>query len=89
MAMVSYLRMPMMDRFGYDAMLDAEAMNIYQGDELIGTIHEPGYVIDPFKEKSTVAIISTSASRLGLSRLPMRELYRFEFVTNGKATVRL
>lgn len=67
----------------YTLLLDADAMNVYSGADLITTIDEPGYLIDTFQGSVGIGVVDLG--QLGVRRFQMRELYKLEFIKNDKA----
>lgn len=66
----------------YNILLDADTLNIYSNNELVTTVNNPIYMLDAYK--GIVGVYVTNTFFLGISRIRMSELYRLEFVKDGK-----
>lgn len=73
---------PMFSLKNYNALLDADTLSIYSNNKLVTTVNNPAYMMDTFKD--IVGVGLTNTSQLGTSRISMTELYRLEFVKDGK-----
>lgn len=73
---------PMFSLKNYTDLLDADTLSIYSNNELVSTINNPAYMMDTFK--GIVGVSLTNTSQLGISRISMTELYKLEFVKDGK-----
>ena len=66
----------------YDVLLDADTLNIYSNNKLVTTVNNPVYMLDTYKD--IVGVYVTNTLSLGISRIRMSELYRLEFIKDGK-----
>lgn len=73
---------PLFDLKNYGVLLDADIMYIYKDNTLVTTVNNPADIMDTFN--GSVAISLTDTSYLGIRRISMAELYRLEFVKDGK-----
>ena len=74
---------PMFSLKGYNSLLDADTLKIYSNDKLITTVDNPAYMLDTFGD-DIVGISLTDTTKLGINRRNMSELYRLEFLKDGK-----
>lgn len=79
---VIFIVVPMFSRKNYGILLDADILRIYSNNTLIATVDNPGYLVDVYNGSIGVGWIDTSS--LGISRINMTEIYRLEFVKDGK-----
>jgi len=73
---------PMFSLKNYNVLLDADALKIYSNNELVTTVNNPVYMLDMYKD--TVGVYVANTLFLGINRIRMSELYRLEFVKDGK-----
>jgi len=74
---------PMFSLKDYNSLLNADTLKIYSNDKLITTVDNPAYMMDTFGD-NIVGIYLTDTSKLGINRRSMSELYRLEFLKDGK-----
>lgn len=68
----------------YSILYNADVLNVYAAnDALIAVINNPVYMLDS-QIDGAMPLHLTELSRLGIPRICMAELYRLEFVENGK-----
>lgn len=65
----------------YDGLLDADTLNIYENDALVVSVN-PEHMMDTYN--GHVGIYLTNTTRLGIGKGHMKELYRLEFLKEGK-----
>lgn len=66
----------------YGKLLDADTLNIYSGGVLIKTVDDPHDLVATYK--GTVGVAHLRRSDLGVKIFGTKELYRLEFLKDGK-----
>ena len=74
---------PMFSLKDYNSLLNADTLKIYSNDKLITTVDNPAYMMDTFDDNIEGTYL-TDTSKLGINRRSMSELYRLEFLKDGK-----
>jgi len=85
---VIYIIVSMANMNNYNALYNADTLNVYSNNKLVTTVNNPRHILHTFNE-NIVGVYVTNTLDLGISRIRMSELYRLEFVKDGKTLSRI
>ena len=88
LVLLAYIREPKVKKYGYNTLLDTDSLNIYHKNELVATVEQPGQLFETYNEV-IIPVYEINPLQLRIRRFSMKEMYRLEFVKNGKPFIRI